>query len=183
MQGLILLGDFFEETEALATCDVLLRAGEKITYCSVMSQKEVYTKSGYQIICDSKIDEIDYNNFDYLILPGGKASFTILNNDQRVETIIDYYVNNNKLVAAICAAPHLLGRKGYFADREYTVYPGFEKLCTKGTYRRDKGVVIDDRFVTAKSMYYSIDFALGIIEFLYGKIKAEEIRKNCMGED
>lgn len=182
MVGLILLADYFEETEALACCDVLLRAGEKIVHASLMETKCVKAKGGFDVSTDFFLDEVNVNDYDYLIIPGGKASFTILNVDPRVEKIIDEFIHQNKLVASICAAPHLLGRKGYFKNREYTLHPGFEIYCSEGTYRRDLGVVRDDKFVTAKSMYYSLDFAFEILTFLYGKEYSDSIKKSCKGE-
>lgn len=182
MKGLILLGDYFEDTEALTTIDVLVRAGESITRVAVKDSLEVLTQCGGKVICDDLIKNVNYESFDYLILPGGKASFTILNSNELVEKIIDYFVNNNKLIAAICAAPHLLGRKGYFKNREFTCFPSFEKYCIDGIYRCDLGVVRDDRFVTAKSMYYSIEFALNIVAFLYGEDKINMLRLSLKGE-
>ena len=182
MKGLILLADYFEDTEALTTVDVLIRAKETITKAAVKDTLEVYTQCGHKFICDQLLKDINYQEYDYLIIPGGKASFTILNKDLLVEQIIDYFVLNNKLVASICAAPHLLGRKGYFANREFTCFPGFEDYCVNGIYRRDLGVVTDDKFVTAKAMYYSIDFALAILSFLYNKKDIESIKLSLMGE-
>lgn len=182
MKGLIVLADIFEDTEALATVDVLLRAGEEITRASLMQTKQVLTRCNMLVTADVMFDDVNLDDYDYLILPGGKASFTILNVDPRVERAIDYFISKNKLVASICAAPHLLGRKGYFKDREFTVHPGFEDKFTAGTYRRDLGVVRDDRFVSAKSMYYSVEFGLEIIAFLYGEAKANEVRRQCQGE-
>ena len=182
MKGLILLADYFEDTEALTTVDVLFRAGEKITKAAVKNTLEVFTQCGGKVICDELLININYQDYDYLIVPGGKASFTILNQDSLVEEIIDYFVNNNKLVASICAAPHLLGRKGYFANREFTCFPGFEQYCINGIYRRDLGVVRDDKFVSAKAMYYSIDFALNILSFLYKDKDIESLRLSLMGE-
>ncbi len=180
MKGIILLADYFEDTEALATIDVLIRAGEDILRVGV-NHKEVFTQTGLKVICDTLLDDINYDDFDYLILPGGKASFTILNKDIRVEKIIDYFVKQNKLVASICAAPHLLARKGYFKNREFTCYPGFEKHSIAGQYT-SQGVVRDDKFVTAKSMYYSIEFALNIIAFLYGEDRAYQVKMSLIAE-
>lgn len=182
MKGLIILADYFEETEALATIDVLIRAGEEITRVSMMQDKLVKAKGGFEIICDYIYQDINPLDYDYLIIPGGKASFTILNVDPRVEELIDTFIASNKLVASICAAPHLLGRKGYFKNRNYTVHPGFETYFTAGNYLKNQGVVRDDKFVTAKSMYYSLDFAFAILEFLYGEEFASKIRLSCMGE-
>lgn len=182
MKGLVLLGDLFEDTEALTTIDVLIRAGESITRVAVKDSLEVLTQCGGKVICDEIISNIKFDDFDYLILPGGKASFTILNKDKVVENLVDDFVSKNKLVAAICAAPHLLGRKGYFKDREFTCFPSFEEYCEGGIYRKDLGVVRDDKFVTAKSMYYSIEFALNILAFLYGEDKIDLLVKSLKGE-
>ncbi len=183
MKGLIILADYFEETEALASIDVLIRAGEKITRVSMMQDKFVKAKGGFEIVCDCVFQDIKPLEYDYLIIPGGKASFTILNVDPRVEKLIDDFIANNKLVASICAAPHLLGRKGYFKNRDYTVHPGFETYFTAGTYLKDQGVVRDDKFVTAKSMYYSLDFAFEILTFLYGEEFSNKIKLSCKGEE
>lgn len=182
MKGLILLGDRFEDTEALTTIDVLLRAGEEIVRASVMDTLEVVSQYDLKIICDELLTNIDYKSFDYLIIPGGKASFTILDKIPLVDEVIEYFYSSKKLIAAICAAPHLLVRKGYFDNRIFTCFPGFETYSKKGIYRQDLGVYKDDRFVTAKSMYYSIDFALNILEFLYGNEGIEELKNRLKGE-
>lgn len=183
MKGLLILGDCFEDTEALASTDVLLRAGEDIFRASVMDRLAVRTQCGAQIVCDGYLKDLKYEDFDYLILPGGKASFTVLDRNPDVERWIDEFFVERKLIASICAAPHLLGRKGYFKEREFTCFPGFEKYCVGGIYRRDVPVIRDDRFVTAKSMYYSIEFGLSILAFLYGEEKTEKIRLRLMGEE
>ena len=182
MNGLMLFGDYFEDTEAIASLDVLLRAGENVKRVSVMNSLYVKTQCGSEYKCDLKLSEVNIEDFDYLVIPGGKASFTVLAADDRVGKLIDYFVLNNKLVAAICAAPHLIGKRGYLKDREFTVFPGFEDECVGGIYKRDCGVVRDDKFVTAKSMYYSIDFALEIINYLYGEAKRNQVEKSLMGE-
>ncbi len=182
MKGLILIADFFEDTEAISTIDVLIRAGENITRAAVKDNLEIISQCGGKYICDVRLKDINYKEFDYLIIPGGKASFTILNNDLLVEEIIDYFVKSNKLVASICAAPHLLGRKGYFNKLDFTCFPGFKKYCINGNYKKDLGVVCSKNFITAKSMYYSIEFGLKIIEYLYGKDKKNLVKLSLMGE-
>lgn len=182
MNGLMLFGDCFEDTEAIASLDVLLRAGENVKRVSVMNSLYVKTQCGSEYKCDLKLSEVNIEDFDYLVIPGGKASFTVLSADERVGRLIDYFVLNNKLVAAICAAPHLIGKRGYLKDREFTVFPGFENECVGGIYKRDSGVIRDDKFVTAKTMYYSIEFALEIINYLYGEDKRNKVEKSLMGE-
>lgn len=181
MKCLVLLGDYFEDTEALTSIDVLVRGKEIVVKAAVKDDLIVYSQTGGKIICDALLKDINYRDFDYLLIPGGKASFTILNNNKLVEEIIDYFVKNEKLVASICAAPHLLGRKGYFNNLEYTCFPGFEKYCIGGIYK-NQGVVVTKKFITAKSMYYSIDFALAILEYLYGKEYSKKIELSLKGE-
>ena len=89
MKGLIILGDSFEDTEALSSTDVLIRAGEQITRASVMNSLDVLSQCKVHIKADISIDDVKESDYDYLIIPGGKASFTILNKDARVEKLID----------------------------------------------------------------------------------------------
>ena len=101
---------------------------------------------------------------------------------KEVDDVIDYFVNNNKLVAAICAAPMLLGRRGYLKDQNYTVHPGFEINIIGGHYLRNQGVVRSNRFITGKSMYYSIELGLEIVEYYYGHEEKEKLRLSLKGE-
>jgi len=181
MRGLMIIGDGFEDTEALVTRDVLYRGGENIFLASAMDSLEVSTQTGLKIKCDGFLSKVDYKEFDYLIIPGGKASFTVLHINPLVEKIIDFFVLNKKLVACICAAPFLVGRKGYYKGRHYTVFPGFEKEIIDGVHE-NVGVVIDGPFITAKSMYYSIEFGLKILEYLHGLSYALKIEKSLKGE-
>ena len=147
MKCLVLLGDYFEDTEALTSIDVLVRGKETVVKAAVKDDFIVYSQTGGKIICDTLLKDI----------------------------------KNEKLVASICAAPHLLGRKGYFNNLEYTCFPGFEKYCVGGIYK-NQGVVVTKKFITAKSMYYSIDFALAILEYLYGKEYSKKIELSLKGE-
>ena len=182
MNCLALFGDFFEDTEAIASIDVLLRGGEKVTRASMMNDLYVKTQCGSSYKCDVMFDDIDLDDYDYLLIPGGRASFTVLKEDKRVTDTIHYFAKNNKLIASICAAPHLVGRLGYFKGLNYTVFPGFEDECIGGTYKRELGVCRDALFITAKSMYYSIDFALEILNFFYGEEKKNKVELSLKGE-
>ncbi len=182
MKFLMILADRFEDVEAIATLDVLLRGKDEVDTVSMMSNKEVKTKSGHVFIANKHYLEISLTDYDALIIPGGPASFTILSELNIVNEYIDYFVLNNKLVAAICAAPFLVGRRGYYKDRKFTVHPGFEDRITLGTYLRDVPVVVDGPFITAKSMYFSIDFALAIHSYYHGTNSRDALKKSLQGE-
>jgi len=183
MKYLMLFADNFEDVEAIATLDVLKRGGDIVTSASIMGRLNVKTKCGNILTVDTLIEDVvDINPYDALIIPGGPGSFKIMPNVPIVEELIHTFIKKDKVVAAICAAPHLIGKLGYFKDKKYTVHPGFEDQIIGGTYLRDKGVVVDGKFITAKSMYYSIEFGLAIYGYFHGNIEKEALRKACMGE-
>ena len=177
----MLFADNFEDVEAIATYDVLTRGKEEVDAVSMMPTKEVKAKCGHLVKVSKHISEIDYTKYDCLIIPGGPASFTILSEMELVNEIITYFVKANKLVAAICAAPFLIGRLGYLKNENWTVHPGFESYIIGGANHQEEGVVASGNFITAKSMYYSIEFALKIYEHFHNKDKRIILEESLKG--
>lgn len=182
MRLLMLMVDGFEDVEAIATMDVITRGGDEVIPVSLMGRNEIKPKVFPRARVDYTIDEIDFTQFDGVIIPGGPGSFKIMPNIPVINEIISYYAEFNKLVASICAAPHLVGRLGYFKDKNFTVHPGFEDQIIGGNYLRNDGVVRDKNFITAKSMYYSIDFGLKIHEFFHGEESKKRLELSLQGE-
>ena len=182
MKHLMIVGDLFEDVECLATLDVLKRGGEDVILASMMGRQDVVTKCNIRLDCDDVIENVDVESFDSLIIPGGPGSFKILAFNPFVDKLIDLFAQKNKLVAAICAAPMLVGRRGYFQNKKYTVHPGFEDQIKGGTYIRSEGVVTDGNFICAKSMYYSIKFGLAIYNYYYGEEKTKKLKLSLQGE-
>lgn len=179
---LMLIGDNFEDVEGIATLDVLIRGKNIVTLASVMKRKEITTKLGLKVLIDTLVEDINPLDYDALVIPGGPGSFTILDKLNIVNELIYTFYQNNKLVAAICAAPFLIGRLGLLKDKNYTVHPGFEDQVIGGTYLRDSGVVQDKNIITAKSMFYSIEFGLKIHEYFYGEESRFILEKSLQGE-
>lgn len=180
MKGLIILANGFEDVEAIATIDVLKRAQIRLTIATLTYKKEVTTAHNNKIIVEDCLKDIDYEKYDFLILPGGQAVFKELSNNKLVEKVIKYFCDNKKLVCAICAAPSLIGKHGYFDGLEYACFPGCNDEITKGRLSSIP-VVHQENFITARSMYYSCDFALEIISTIKGNEKAVEIAKQIKG--
>lgn len=186
MKALMILENGFEDTEALATFDVLKRAGIDVTTASI-NNTSIKTQSGHDIksMCllkdiSSDISKISLG-FDFLVIPGGRATFNVLDKEKIIDDVIDSFYFNNKYVCAICAAPMLIGKRGYFKDLKYTCFPGCESVIKEGKKTKD-GVCVDGKFITATSMYYSIDFALEIIGVMLGKEKKATVLKSLMGK-
>lgn len=179
---LMLFVDGFEDTEGIATLDVLTRGGHEVTCASMMGRPTITPKLGRSITIDTLIENIKLEDFDGVVIPGGPGSFKIMCFHPQIDNIIKFFADHKKLVSAICAAPFMIGRLGLLYDKKYTVHPGFEDLILGGYYLREEGVVRDGNFITGKSMYYSIAFGLEIDEYFNGKEHRYNLEKSCQGE-
>ena len=179
MKGIILLADYFEDTEAITTIDILRRADINIDIVSLCG-KSVTTQSGLLMECEYLFEDINYQEYDFLVIPGGKAVFKTLVNMDIINEVIDHFNRENKLIATICAAPFLPGRLGLFKDGKYTCFPG----CCEGVEGRntEEGVVVYKNLITGKAMGYTVDFALEIVRYLDNNAKASKIKKSIHGE-
>lgn len=180
MNGLMIFADGFEDSEGLTTLDVLRRAKMDICCVSLSSNNYVITSANNKVEFDISYNEIDYKEFDFLIIPGGKAVFNVLIHSLWLNEVITYFATNNKLICAICAAPMLIGRLGFLNGYKYTCFPGCEANVVGGELI-NQNVVFDRNIISAKSMYYSCDFALKIIEVLKGKNESEIIERQIKG--
>jgi 4-methyl-5(b-hydroxyethyl)-thiazole monophosphate biosynthesis len=181
VKGVIILANGFEDTEAITTIDVLKRSGLEIITAAVGIDLEVVSQYNQHIKAEISINTIDHNQFDFLIIPGGRAVPTVLDKLPKIDSLINDFINSNKLVAAICAAPSLLGKNRHLHTLDYTCFPGSETSVIGGNLKAD-GVIVTDKIITAKAMYYTIDFSLAIIEKLQGKEQREKVLKAIKGE-
>lgn len=181
MKGIILMTDFVEDTESLTTVDVLRRANLVVDLVSITDKLTIKTQSNITIQLDKTLSEVVVEEYDFLIIPGGKAVFNYLDNSREVSHIIKYFIEANKLSAYICAASHLPGKLGYLKGKNYTCFPGCNSQIIGGKYLGSEHLVIDGNIITCRSMAYSIDFALAIIEKLVGKNQKDKTEKSIRG--
>ncbi len=170
----IFLANGFEEIEALAPLDFLLRVGENVKTVGV-SGKFCRGSHGINVEADINPDEVQLNDeLKGIILPGGMPGADNLNNSPEVQSAIDYCVENNKIIGAICAAPFILGIKGLLNGKKATCFPGFENELIGANVVED-GVVTDGNFVTAKGAGVAWEFGAAIAELTSGKEKSDSI--------
>lgn len=179
MKALIILTTGFEDVEGLGTIDVLRRSKINVTTASI-DDVNITTQSGHNMKTMTVLKELDLSDYDFLVIPGGGAVFNILDKEQIINDVIDYFYFSNKLICAICAAPLLIGKRGYFKNMKYTCFPGCENRVTEGIYT-GKEVEVSERFILGRSMYYSLDFALAIIERVQGKKQRETVEASIKG--
>lgn len=170
----VFFADGFEEIEALAPVDFLRRAGVEVVTVGVTSA-EVTGAHGIKTVADITAEEVVLNeNLQGVILPGGMPGAENLNNNELVQSAIDYCAENRRILSAICAAPFILGRKGLLKGKNATCFPGFEDELV-GANLVESGVVTDGNVVTARGAGVAWEFGAAICSLITGEEKALEI--------
>ena len=171
----VLLADGFEECEALATVDVLRRAG--FTCDTVSLQGDTAMGShGIRVFADKKIENVDPDSYDMVVLPGGLPGANTLRDTEAVIAWVQRFAANpEKFVAAICAAPQVLAKAGVAAGRRVTSYPGekFREIFADADYVDDNTltedcVVVDGNLITSRGPGTTLPFAYKLVEMLGG---------------
>ncbi len=180
MKVLIVYANGFEDVEALATRDVLVRAGFEVYDAKINDDEQLVISSHKVALSGFKsLKNINISEFDALIIPGGSRGVNnLLISNETIEIVKKAY-NLNKYVCAICAGPMVLSKAGVLANHTYTCYPGCEKGLL-GTYTGNE-VEVSDKIITARSMLYSIPFGLKIIELLLDKETSDRVYSQIAG--
>ena len=172
-RALVPLAQGCEELEAITITDLLVRAGIGVTTVGLDDQP-VTASRGTRIIPDTNIDTVKNELFDLIVLPGGLPGADRLRDDARLQTLLQQHAQNNKLVAAICAAPRALAAAGLLDGKQVTFYPGalneYPQLDV-----RSSAIEIDGQIITSRGPGTAMDFALTLIEHLEGQEKRTEI--------
>ena len=165
------LADGFEETEAIGCLDVLRRAEINVKTVGI-SGKQITGSHGVTVIADIEADEIDTDIIEGVILPGGMPGTTNLQADERVIKAVEYCAENGKLVAAICAAPMILGELGILKNKMAVCYPGFEKYLD-GAIVEDTFVAIDGNVITGRGAGAAMLFGARIADWFKAGVGQE----------
>lgn len=177
MNTFVFLTDGFEEIEALATVDILRRADITVQTVSLTQNKVVIGGHQVPVTADVLFEQADFSHIDMLIIPGGTTAF---DEHDGLKSQIQEHLAQNKKVAAICAAPMVLGGLGLLEGKETTCYPGFEKYLIGANLQQGAAVVVDGNIITGRGPGLAMVFALQLVETLAGKAKAEEISSQLL---
>ena len=169
----------FEELEGLSPVDVLRRAGIAVTTVGV-GGREITGSHGVTITCDKIDSQVQPEEMEMVVLPGAMPGTTNLEASPVVMSFLDYALAQKKWIAAICAAPSILGHRGILDGREAICFPGFEPALEKAVLS-SKSVCVDLSHgfgvVTAKGAGVALEFALTLVACLKGKDAALALRK------
>ena len=168
-----------EEVEALTPLDYLRRAGADVTLVGV-SGKIQTGSHGITVETDVAQSDLDPDaDFDMLVFPGGMPGTDNIEKSPVAKALLTRAVAENKFIAAICAAPKILGSAGLLRGKTATCYPGFEKYLDGAKISKDKAVLCGN-IRTAKGAGAANEFAFLLISALFGKEKADGVLRSVM---
>lgn len=174
MTAYVFLAEGFEEIEALSPVDILRRGGVSVKTVGI-GGKVVTGSHGIPVTCDITEEEVKPEEIDMMILPGGVPGTPNLSKSLTVQEGLAYAAQENLWIAAICAAPSVLGENGILHGRKYTCYPGCENdEKYHGTYT-GAPLQQDGKLITANGAGNAFLFGLFLLAAFVGEEKALEV--------
>lgn len=176
---LVFLADGFEEIEGLTVADVLRRAGLKVQTVSIMGRAQVTGAHGIPVIADTVLEEADFEEAELLVLPGGMPGTRYLGEcGALTKRLLEFHAAGRKL-AAICAAPSVLGDLGILEGRKAVCYPGFEERL-RGADVGKEAVALDGNVMTSRGPGTALPFALALVSWLKSDEESARIRESMI---
>ncbi len=175
----IFMADGCEEIEGLTVVDLVRRAGIEIEMISVSGEKSVTGSHKIAFQTDVSKADADFASYDGIVLPGGMPGTTHLMEDDTVNRVIKEFATSGKLVAAICAAPRVLGNAGLLEGKKATCYPGVESKLTGADFVTDP-VAKDGNIITSRGLGTAIEFAAEIVAYLLDENVAKSLKESIV---
>lgn len=175
----VFLADGCEEIEALTPVDLLRRAGEEVVTVSVTGKNEVTGSHRITIHADCNIEDGTFEDADLLILPGGMPGTLRLGEHKKLEELLLAADRDGKRLAAICAAPSVLGKLGILKGKKAVCFPGFEDQLT-GAEVLGLPAVTDGTVTTGRGMGAAVEFSLELLTQLQGKEAADRMAQTIL---
>lgn len=175
----IILHQKVEEIEAVTTIDLIRRAGLTIDLFSATDQLEIVGSHQIHLQAEKTIDQLKVEDYDGIVFPGGPAVDELL----KMDNIVNFATTFNqgqKLVAAICAAPQILGKVGLLKGKKVTHFPSSNQFMDEAIEQLDQEVIIEGNLITSAGAGTAVAFGLTIIEYLIDAQKKEEIKKQII---
>lgn len=168
-----------EEVESLIPLDVMRRAGVDFLTVSITGSKTVRMSHGVKLEADLLFEDADLSDADLLMLPGGLPGADNLNAHEGVRKALLEQDRKGKLVAAICAAPQVLGSLGLLKGKKATCYPGFERFMEGASYTHEL-CTVDGNIITGEGPAATFPYAYTLLAILKGQPAADQIAQGMM---
>ena len=171
----------FEEIEALTVVDILRRANVDVDMVSITKEKKVTGSHGITVEMDKLIEEVDFEQTDMIVLPGGMPGTVNLEACEPLMKQVDAFYKAEKYIAAICAAPSIFGHRGMLQGKKACSNPGFESHLEGADVKKEPAVVAG-HIITSRGMGTAISFGLAILEQLEGKDAVTQMKDKIVFE-
>ena len=178
-KAVVFFAEGTEECEALLVVDLLRRAKVEVTVASASGSREIVSSHKVHITADALAEEVDYSDVDMVVLPGGLRGTQNLSRSALVKQAALAFARQGKWVAAICAAPGLLGEWGLLQGRRATCYPSVEEKCTGAVLTGDE-VCTDGNIITGRGLGAAIPFGLALVGHIAGPAESARIREGIV---
>ncbi len=172
----VMLAEGFEEMEAIAPIDLLRRAGCDVQTVAVGDALAVTGAHGIVVTADCLECDVSTNGLEAVILPGGMPGTLNLEASAKVQELVGYAYENGLILGAICAAPSILGHRGFLNGKRAVCYPGFEETL-EGAAVENASVVTDGAIITAKGAGVADQFGLALVAALVDDTTANSLRE------
>ncbi|MBQ9767741.1 MAG: DJ-1/PfpI family protein [Lachnospiraceae bacterium] len=170
----VFLADGFEEIEALTVVDMLRRVNVETVMVSVTGKRSVAGAHGIAVEADGLFSEYSFEDGTMAVLPGGMPGTDHLMAHEGLKEVLLSYAAEKKYLAAICAAPSVLGMNGLLQGRHATCFPGFEEKLL-GAVAMPDAVVMDGTVITSRGMGTAISFAAALVSVLVDEDTSEKL--------
>lgn len=175
----VLLGTGFEETEAIAPIDLMRRAGIDVVTVGIQD-KTIVGGHGIPVVADITLEEMDLTQMDMIVLPGGLGGVASVKGSAMAQDAVRFAWENEKWVAAICAAPTVLAMLGITSGKHATCYPGCEADMGSAIMEENKAYVVDGKLITGTSAGCAVPFGLALVAALKGQQIADEVAQQIV---
>ena len=171
----------FEEIEAISVIDICRRANIEVKIAAV---EELLTVGAHniKIQADCKIEDINSDDFDMIVLPGGLPNAFTFAENNKVQSLLKEFKEKKKKIAAICAAPYAL-HKADVLNENFTCYPSFEEKIRLNGYHNNDSIVIDNDVITSRGPATAMVFALEIVNILCGEETYNQVKNGLLLAD
>ena len=177
----IILGKGFEEIEAVAPGDILRRSQIPVQYAGI-GGRLVEGAHGITIQADIPVEELELENMDMIVLPGGLGGVESIEGSAAAMNAVKYALDNDRYVAAICAGPTILGKRGWLDGKHAVCYPGCEGGMGKAIVHPEKEAVADGKIITGRAPGAAIEFGLTVAGMFKGEFDPDTVAQYMVYE-
>ena len=176
----IFLAKGYEMGEAIIIIDILKRANITVDIVSINEHLQVESSHNVTIVCEKTIKNLNFDNYKILILPGGSLGVKNLAKNQLLaKHLLEFAKSKTKKIAAICAAPQILGKLKILDNKKVTFYPG-EEAGLENSIKTSDCVVVSDNIILGKSLGCIFPFTLTIVKELVGELVVETVKEKLV---